>query len=203
MTQWAQFGSVAMRGVSVLANASADAGRIYDETYNLVSENLARKFRNSMIIDAAHKNLIAAKQDQVTANTAILDAEAEAEAAAKVAAAFAGVEGGSVQAVEYNIQANAALAKESVAQRTKQEEQNLLNTVYGAAYEHASKLNLPKVSPNYKSMLDSATSIWDNGGKDAAMKLWDDVTRVKAPTSIAGDYRQHSSPYNNETWRVV
>ena len=168
-----------------------NAARAGDAAYEQVSRQLANRFRAAARMDAATKNLFAIKQDSITANRKILDAQAEAESDAKVAAAFAGSEGGSVRAVEYQTEVSAALASDTVRRQAAQEEQNLINQVYGAAYDLAQKSELPAINTNYKGMLDSAASIWDSGGKEVASKLWSKfVPSDKSGDNIAGDRTQ-------------
>lgn len=173
MSNWGMAATAAMNVFNISQQGSIDAKRLGDEVYRARSLDLAAKLRAGMRLDAAQKNMFAAKQDEVTANANIMDAQAKARADAEVAAAFAGVSGGSVDAVSYQIDANAAEAKAAANKQRRQTEEQLINNMYGAAYEHATAQPMPTATKNYQGLFDALGNIWNAGGKEVAAKHWD------------------------------
>lgn len=190
----------AMSAFASNMEGKAIAARAGDAAFEQVSREMANRFRAHMRMDAALKNIAAVRQDTITANTRIKEAQAEAEANAKVAAAFAGVEGGSVLDVEYQTEVSAALKKDEALRKQKQEEQNLVNQVYGAAYSAAQQSPLPKIAADYSGTINMVTDMWNNqGGKEAAGAAWDKFkTSFKKPqsTPLAMNYRP-------QTWSIA
>lgn len=151
----------------MIAAAGASAGKSYlgsraavrtgaVDTYNRYSAHLAKALRNNQIMDAAHKNIAAIRQDQVTNNRLIEERQQQAESASKVSAAAAGVEGGSVQDVEYMTEASAGLAIAAVEQETDNEIEAEQATIFGAAYDSAIPFQKPKRQNNLPALMMGA-----------------------------------------------
>lgn len=102
------YAQAVMSGINALAGTEAD--RVYASTYNQVRATEAKKANIRSAMQAAQYNIAAVKQDKVLSNIEVQINQDNAEAAAKVAAATAGVEGGSVDDVMYETEKNEAFA---------------------------------------------------------------------------------------------
>jgi len=89
-------------------------------TYNAVYAAEARKTAIAEAKHTAELNISAIEQDKITSNTAIRMRQDQAEAQAKLSAAVAGVEGGSVDAVIYDTERNEAFALNAANQQAEQ-----------------------------------------------------------------------------------
>lgn len=105
-------------GIDALAGISAD--KAYDQTYNQTYAAEAQKANIRNAMHAAELNITAVRKDKVLTNTMIGLQQDQAEAAAKVAAATAGVEGGSVDDIIYETERNEAMAINNANRRSGQ-----------------------------------------------------------------------------------
>jgi hypothetical protein len=78
--------------------------------FNAEYNKFAKQYAALDAKNTAESNISAINQDKILSNVAIQMKQQEAQAAAQVSAAVAGVEGGSVDAGMYSIDANAAMA---------------------------------------------------------------------------------------------
>ncbi|QDP58702.1 MAG: hypothetical protein Tp125SUR00d2C35697761_37 [Prokaryotic dsDNA virus sp.] len=132
-------------GIEALAGIKAD--QAYDQAYNVTyaAEAQRANIRNAM--HAAELNVTAVRQDKVLTNTMIGMKQDEAEAAAKVAAATAGVEGGSVDDIIYETEKNESLAINSANRRAEQSiESQLAQIGSGMSSLLAVNDDLPEIS---------------------------------------------------------
>lgn len=121
------YAQAVVSGVQALAGTEAD--RVYDQTYNQVYANEAKKasIRNAM--HTAQLNLSAIEQDRILTNTQIKMNQDQAEAMATVAAATAGVEGGSVDDIMYETHKNEALAINNANRKAEQASESQLASI--------------------------------------------------------------------------
>ena len=132
-------------GIQALAGTEAD--RVYDATYNQVYATEAQKANIRNAMHSANLNMTAVEQDRILTNTSIQMKQDQAEAHATVAAATAGVEGGSVDDILYETEKNEALALSTAHQSAKQQKANL-STAIGTQMNSLLSVSdsLPKIS---------------------------------------------------------
>ena len=134
-----------MTGIQALAGTEAD--RVYDQTYNQVYANEAKKANIRNAMHTANLNLASIQKDKVLTNTKVRMQQDEAEAAATVAAATAGVEGGSVDDILYETERNEAMAINAAEQRADQASEGQLAQI-GSGMNSLLAVNdsLPEIS---------------------------------------------------------
>jgi hypothetical protein len=111
-----------------LTGDNAETKAAYNASYAATQQRL--NMANAKV--NAESQIAGAKQDKVLAVTDIKMKQAHAEANAKVAAAVAGVEGGSVDDVVYETEKNEAHRIADANKREDQEIESLLGKVYSA-----------------------------------------------------------------------
>ena len=114
-------------GMDAMFGISAD--RAYTQTYNQIYSQEMQKYNAAEGVHTAQMNIAAINQDQVTTNTTIRANQANAAAQAKVSAATAGVQGGSVDDIMYGTEANEAYAFQANQEKTDQAVQNQLTQI--------------------------------------------------------------------------
>jgi hypothetical protein len=145
----------------------------YNEQYNA-------QYKKYAALDAkntAEKNISAINQDKILSNIAIQMNQQEAEAAAQVSAAVAGVEGSSVDAGLYAIDANAAMQKQQAVAKAEQATEQQLSNVNSAQtdYNSVPQINAPSA---FEGMLTGAAQAFgsltdeDFAGMEAQLDTW-------------------------------
>ena len=114
-----------MQGASALAEAITGHSAAADAAYNAQYKSTTAKLNARNARHAISINMSSIEQDKVLTNTAINVQKAQQRAAAVIAAAAAGVEGDSVDAVLYEADKAAAFEKRNVAARAEQEKESL------------------------------------------------------------------------------
>ena len=121
------YAQAVVSGISALSGHEADAA--YDQAYNQVYANEAKRASICNAMHSAQLNLSAVEQDKVLTNSAIRMQQNQAEAAATVAAATAGVEGGSVDDILYETKRNEAMAINNANRKAEQQSANLIANI--------------------------------------------------------------------------
>lgn len=99
------------------------------EAYNKEYTKAAQRASILSARQTVQQNIAAIRQDQITSNTMIQMRQNQAEAWAKVNAATAGVEGGSVDDVIYETEKNEAFALQSAQVKSDQQVANQLSVI--------------------------------------------------------------------------
>lgn len=132
-------------GISALAGTAAD--QVYASTYNQVRATETKKANIRSAMQAAQYNIAAVRQDKVLTNIEVQINQDKAEAAAKVAAATAGVEGGSVDDVMYETEKNEAFAINRANRKAAIDTEGYLSQITsGMSSLLAINEDLPKIS---------------------------------------------------------
>ena len=128
----------------------------YDQAYSAA----ARRSDAMNRIFAASRRISSIKQDKILSNVDIQMKQNQAEAEAKVAAAFAGVEGGSVDAVIYQTESNAA---HRVAETRKKADQSIENELTAAYNAQGVMLSTTEAKSSYMGTFAEGLSSLDRG----------------------------------------
>lgn len=137
-------GAAGLSLASSLLSADIRNKQAGDQAYESRAKYLGTRLRATMRMDAATKNISAARRDKVLTNMAIEMKQAEAEANAKVNAAAAGTEGNSVEDVENQTKVNASNAKAAAERERKNEEAGYIAQIFGASYDASQPFLLPE-----------------------------------------------------------
>ena len=127
MSIYAQAVQSGMQGMELFATGS-NAGTV--AAYNTAYAEAAAKANILSVRQTLQQNIAAVQQDKVTSNTAIQMKQDQAEAWAKVSAATAGVQGGSVDDSIYETKKNESFALQA-SQRAADQKINTLGTQIG------------------------------------------------------------------------
>lgn len=122
MSIYAQAVQTGVTSLEILATGSSAATRA---AYNTAYAEAAQRANILSVRQTLQKNMAAVQQDKVTSNTSIQMKQDQAEAWAKVSAATAGVEGGSVEDALYETEKNEAFALQASQRNTDQQMANL------------------------------------------------------------------------------
>jgi len=130
---YAQLVSGGMQILSAALNKpQVNTGEIFQRNYNATYGIEAGRYAAYREVGRLQRNLAAVHTDKVTSNLLVQKRQAEAEANAKVSAAAAGVQGGSVTAVIHQTEVNASLAAADNERRAEQSRENILAGIYEA-----------------------------------------------------------------------
>lgn len=122
MSIYAQAVQTGVTSLEILATGSSAATRA---AYNTAYAEAAQRANILSVRQTLQKNMAAVQQDKVTSNTSIQMKQDQAEAWAKVSAATAGVEGGSVEDALYETEKNEAFALQASQRNADQQMANL------------------------------------------------------------------------------
>lgn len=122
MSIYAQAVQTGVTSLEILATGSSAATRA---AYNTSYAEAAQRANILSVRQTLQKNMAAVQQDKVTSNTSIQMKQDQAEAWAKVSAATAGVEGGSVEDALYETEKNEAFALQASQRNADQQMANL------------------------------------------------------------------------------
>lgn len=124
------YAQAVVSGITALAGTEAD--QVYASTYNQVRATETKKANIRSAMQAAQYNIAAVQQDKILSNIEVQINQDNAEAAAKVAAATAGVEGGSVDDVMYETEKNEAFAINRANRQADMETESYLAQISGS-----------------------------------------------------------------------
>lgn len=113
------------QGATALAQAITGSSPEATAAYNAAYASTTSKLNVREQRHTASLNLTAIEQDKVLTNTKIQMQKAQSKAQAIIAAAAAGVEGGSVDDVMYEADKSAAFAKRSSTEQANQEKETI------------------------------------------------------------------------------
>lgn len=138
MSIYAQAVQTGVTSLELLATGSSAATRA---AYNTAYAEAAQRANIISVRQTLQKNMAAVQQDKVTSNTSIQMKQDQAEAWAKVSAATAGVEGGSVEDALYETEKNEAFALQASQRNADQQMANLGTQIGNQASNLASVQN--------------------------------------------------------------
>lgn len=136
----------AVSGMGALEIATTGSNARTRAAYDAQYQASTQKLNLQKSIGVAQKNIAAINQDKIISNTQIQMKQDQAEASAKVSAAFAGVEGSSVDAVIQDTRKNEA---HRVAALNKQAEQNKQNYLAQIGTSQSALLAVEEPEINY------------------------------------------------------
>lgn len=153
----------------LLTGSNAATTQAYNQAY-------AEATQRSNIMQARQtlmQNMSSVQQDKVTSNTAIQMKQDQVEAWAKVSAATAGVEGGSVEDTLYETKKNEAFALQSAQAKADQQTSQMATQIGN----QTSQLNaVQNTELNYFGDLLQAFSSFEKSDLDIAEAFWNEPT---------------------------
>lgn len=165
MSIYAQAVQSGMQGMELFATGS-NAGTV--AAYNTAYAEAAAKANILSVRQTLQKNIAAVQQDKVTSNTAIQMKQDQAEAWAKVNAATAGVQGGSVDDAIYDTKKNEAFALQA-SQRNADQQVTSMGTQIGNQTSQLQSVQNTEIS--YAGDLLQAFSSFEKSDLDIAEAL--------------------------------
>lgn len=141
--------------LSVMGGDNAATVAAYNTEFATVSNQMAMHRQRS----AAEQNISAVNQDRITSNINIQRKQDEAEAQAKVNAALAGAQGGSVEASINQTKVNESFAIQANNQKAEQQTEQLKATVHSSTMAAQSRKQTP--DPSYVGDLAKAFSSFE------------------------------------------
>jgi hypothetical protein len=124
------YATAMQQGVSSLALMATGDNAQTKAAYNSAYQTATQRFNLANATHTAQLNISALKQDKILTDTQIKMSQDQAQALAKVSAAAAGVEGGSVDDVIYDTEKNEALALRRNEKNTEMNLEQQLASVY-------------------------------------------------------------------------